>query len=160
MEVSLYATLTFKICHNHIHLYRNHPSPPTATCTPKKTYRTHSPKLRLLLVVVLTNLNLNDGYDERSPIPKKISWSINPRNFGNHVTVRPSVYLVWKPVTCVYFDNRHPHIITLLTAFKNGIHGPEHDGHLNMILSHDQKAQIPWDSTALAQDIARFALNE
>ena len=39
----------------------------------KKTYRTHSPKLRLLLVVVLTNLNLNDGYNERSPIPKKIS---------------------------------------------------------------------------------------
>ena len=36
MEVSLYATLTFKICHNHIYLYRNHPSPSTATCRPKK----------------------------------------------------------------------------------------------------------------------------
>ena len=36
MEVSLYATLTFKICHNHIYLYRNHPSPSTATSTPNK----------------------------------------------------------------------------------------------------------------------------
>ena len=36
IEVSLYATLTFKICHNHIYLYRNHPSRSTATCTPKK----------------------------------------------------------------------------------------------------------------------------
>ena len=27
LKVSLYLTLTFKICHNHIYLYRNHPSP-------------------------------------------------------------------------------------------------------------------------------------
>ena len=41
---------TFKICHNNIYLHRNHPSPSTATCTTNQTYRTQSPKLRLLLV--------------------------------------------------------------------------------------------------------------
>ena len=41
---------TFKICHNHIYRYRNHPFASTAICMPNKTYRTHSPKLRLLLV--------------------------------------------------------------------------------------------------------------
>ena len=52
MEVLLYATLTCKICHNHIYLYRNHPSPSTATCTPNKHIEhTHSPKIRLLLVI-------------------------------------------------------------------------------------------------------------
>ena len=34
--IMIYATLTFKTCHNHIYLYRNHPFPSTATCTPKK----------------------------------------------------------------------------------------------------------------------------
>ena len=32
----LYATLAFKLYHNHIYLYRNHPSPSTATRTPNK----------------------------------------------------------------------------------------------------------------------------
>ena len=36
LKVSLYATLTFKICHNHIYLYRNHPSAPTAIYAPNK----------------------------------------------------------------------------------------------------------------------------
>ena len=31
--------------------------------------------------------------------------------------------------------------------------------HKENSLSHDQKAEIPWDSTALVQVIARFALN-
>ena len=69
MEVSLYATLKFKYAII-IFIYIATTLP---TCRPKKTYRTHYPKLRLLLVVVLTNLNLNDRYSERSPIPKKIS---------------------------------------------------------------------------------------
>ena len=36
LKVSLQATLTFKICHNHIYLCRNHPSASTAICTPIK----------------------------------------------------------------------------------------------------------------------------
>ena len=53
----VFATLTFKICHNHIYLYRSHPSASTATCTPSKHwYRTHSPRLRLLLVTSYVNI--------------------------------------------------------------------------------------------------------
>ena len=54
IEVSLYATLTFKICLNHIYLYRKHPSLSTATCTPNKHIeRTLLLKLRLLLVYLV-----------------------------------------------------------------------------------------------------------
>ena len=46
---------------------------------------------------------------------------------------------------CETFWNLYLHIYILINTV--------------VILSQDQKAEIPWDSTALAQVIARFALN-
>ena len=87
-------------------------------------------------------------------IPKKIWLSIHPRNFSNHVTVRPSVrftgkpnvkcqtfQLLWETVTCVQLDNRLPYYCQL-TAFKTeyplttftwpygGAQVPTHRGHV------------------------------
>ena len=42
---------------------------------------------------------------ERNPIAKKIWLSIHPRNFGSHVTVRPSVRTRRKPDEVSHFQD-------------------------------------------------------
>ena len=92
----MYATLKFKICHNHIYPYRNHPSPSTATCTPNK-HRTHSPKLRLLLVYTFIRRLPN----ELDLVPYRL------QHLANFTCVRLESHVLigqknqWKPLSCV-----------------------------------------------------------